>query len=172
MTARFRFALLASALLMAAACGGDATDKKATAAGGQPTPMPGQTPDEYRKAQQRYADSVLNQTSSAAEVVKKLGGDYAVGSVRLRDTLALLAEKSGCFLEGRKTDPYLAGTVSFFVFMSVVGSTSVYVQENATKWTSQAGNIVNSCLNVAARNWKFDPSYGKPASYITQVQFK
>jgi hypothetical protein len=171
MPARYRIALFASALVMAAACGGDAADKKPAANGGA-APAPGQTPDEYRKAQQRYADSVLNQTSSAAEVVKQMGGDYAVGSVRLRDTLALLAEKSGCFLEGRKTDPYLAGTVSFYVFMSVVGSTAVYVQENATKWTSQAGNIVNSCLNVAAKNWKFDPSFGKQASYITQVQFK
>lgn len=170
MSSRYRIALLAGALVIAAACGGDAADRKPAA--GEGAPAPGQSADEYRKAQQRLADSVLSHTSSAAEVVRDMGGDYAVGPARLRDTLSLLSEKTGCFLEGRKTDPYLAGTVSFFVSMSVVGSTAVYVQENATAWTSQAGNIVNSCLNVAAKDWKFGPSFGKPASYIAQVQFK
>ena len=54
--------------------------------------------------------------------------------------------------------------------MSVVGSNVVRVQES--QWTSQAGNIVDSCLNLASKDWKFDSSFGKTAAYITQVQFK
>lgn len=157
-------------ILTTAACGGDARDKSTKTSAARATPAV--SPDEYRKAQERYADSVLNQLKTSDQVVKELGGDYQVGSVKLRDSLAALATKTGCFLDGRKTDPYLAGTVSFFVFMSVVGSNVVRVQESATKWTSPAGNIVNSCLNVAAKDWKFDTTFGKPASYITQVQFK
>lgn len=164
---RFGASLLAIALLTAA-CGGDKAEKAPSAQaeneGG------GVSPDEYRKNQQRFADSVLNATTTAKQVVEKLGKDYAVGSTRLRDSLAALSTKSECFAQGRKSDPYLAGTVSYFVFMSVVGSNVVRVQES--HWTSQAGNIVDSCLNLAAKDWKFDSSFGKPAAYITQVQFK
>ena len=112
----------------------------------------------------------MSATTTAKQVVDKLGKGYAVGSTRLRDSLATLSTKSDCFGQGRKTDPYLAGTVSFFVFMSVVGSNVVRVQES--QWTSQAGNIVDSCLNLASKDWKFDSSFGKTAAYITQVQFK
>ena len=153
--------------LMAAACGGEKTEKAPTPAAVSDGAV---SPDEYRKAQQRFADSVLNATTTAKQVVAKLGKDYAVGSTRLRDSLAVLSTKSECFAQGRKSDPYLAGTVSFFVFMSVVGSNVVRVQES--QWTSQAGNIVDSCLNLASKDWKFDSSFGKTAAYITQVQFK
>jgi hypothetical protein len=162
---------MALGVLAAAACGGDAGDKTASTATTK-APAPTVSPDEYRKAQQRIADSVLNQIKGADDIVKDLGKGYEVGSVRLRDSIAVLATKSNCFLDGRQSDPYLAGTVSFYVFMSVVGTNVVRVQENATKWTSTAGNIVNSCLNVAAKNWTFDTSFGKPANYIIQVQFK
>ncbi len=127
---------------------------------------------DYRKRQQGYADSVLNASSSSKTVAEKLGKGYGVGSTRLRDTLALLvaANKDECFKAGRNTDPYLAGTVSFFVNMGVIGSDLVRVQES--KWTSAAGNIVDACLNKAAQSWKFDGTFGKPAAYIVQVQFK
>ncbi len=161
--------ITAGVVATAVACGGDSAPAGGTANG---APSPAVSPDEYRKAQERYADSVLNATVTAQQIVSKLGKDYKVGSVRLRDSLAALAEKSGCFLDGRKSDPYLAGTVSFYVFMSVVGSNVVRVQEDITTWTSPAGNIVNSCLNLAAKNWKFDVTYGAQGSYITQVQFK
>ncbi|MBM4194122.1 MAG: hypothetical protein FJ202_07065 [Gemmatimonadetes bacterium] len=157
---------LVAALLIAglAACGGDS--KPADPAANKPTV----SPDDFRKAQQAYADSVLNQAVTASSVVQKLGAGYEVGSVRLRDTLAALAGKTECFLNGRQADPYLAGTVTFFTFMSVVGTNVIRVQES--QWTSQAGNIVNSCLNLAAAKWKLDATFGKPASYITQAQFK
>ena len=127
---------------------------------------------DYRKRQQGFADSVLNASSSSKTVAEKLGKGYGVGSTRLRDTLALLvsANKDDCFKAGRNTDPYLAGTVSFFVNMSVIGSDIVRIQES--KWTSAAGNIVDACLNKAAQSWKFDGTFGKPAAYIVQVQFK
>ena len=127
---------------------------------------------DYRKRQQAFADSVLNASSSSKTVAEKLGKGYGVGSTRLRDTLALLvvANKDECFKAGRNTDPYLAGTVSFFVNMGVIGSDLVRVQES--KWTSAAGNIVDACLNKAAQSWKFDGTFGKPAAYIVQVQFK
>ncbi len=127
---------------------------------------------EYRKRQQSFADSVLNTAASAKAVVDKLGKGYAVGSIRLRDTLALLVRenKDACFKAGRETDPYLAGTVSIFVNMGVAGSDVVRVQKS--DWTSPAGNIVDACLNKASQGWKFDGTFGKPAAYITQVQFK
>jgi hypothetical protein len=163
---RVRSFFVATAVITAA-CGGDSPDKAPPAAAG---PAATVSPDDYRKAQQAYADSLLNATGSAADIVKKMGAEYAVGSTRLRDSLATLSTKTGCFMKGRESDPYLAGTVSYFVFMSVVGSNVVRVQES--QWTSAAGNIVDSCLNLAAKDWKFDVSFGKQGSYITQVQFK
>jgi hypothetical protein len=127
---------------------------------------------EYRARQQAFADSVLNASSNSKTVAQKLGKGYDVGSTRLRDTLALLVagNKDECFKAGRNTDPYLAGTVSFFVNMGVIGSDIVRIQES--KWTSAAGNIVDACLNKAAQSWKFDGTFGKPAAYIVQIQFK
>jgi hypothetical protein len=130
------------------------------------------SPDDYRKKQRAFADSVLNVTGSAKALVEKLGKGYAIGSIRLRDTVAMLAadKKADCFAVGRKVDPYLAGTVSFWVNISVIGSDIVRVQES--KWTSAAGNTVDACLNSAAKDWKFDATFGKPAAYIVQIQFK
>lgn len=152
------------------ACGGDSKEAPPASADGSPSAA--LSPDEYRKAQQRYADSVLNTAQTAAAIVGKLGKDYEVGSLALRDSLAALSGKTNCFAKGRESDPYLAGTVSFYVYMSVIGTNVIRVQEDITTWTSAAGNIVNSCLNVEAKKWSFDVSFGKPANYITQVQFK
>jgi len=155
-------------LLALAACGGDKAkdDDPATAA----TSKAPESPDAYRKRQQAFADSVLNANQTALTVVQRLGKGYAVGTVRLRDTVALLASKTDCFPTARKTDPYLAGTVSFFVNMSVIGSDVSRVQEST--WTSKAGNIADACLNEQSQQWKFDATFGKPAAYIVQVQFK
>lgn len=155
-----------SALTAVAACGGDSTAKVENA----PPATAAVSPEEYRKAQERYADSLINVTKTSKDVVDKLGKGYAVGSLRLRDSLGALTAKTDCYAKGRQSDPYLAGTVSYFVFMSVVGSNVVRVQEG--QWTSAAGNIVESCLNVASKNWRFDSSFGAPASYITQVLLK
>jgi hypothetical protein len=165
---RTRQTTLATLILFAVACGGDETPRKSPDSGIGANPAV--SPDAYRKQQQAYADSVLNRVAPASQVAKELGAGYEVGSTRLRDSLMVLATKSGCFMKGRESDPYLAGTVTWYVYMSVVGSNVVRVQKS--DWTSPAGNIVDSCLNLDSKNWKFDPSFGKPASYITQVQFK
>lgn len=158
-------------LAFAAACGSkDAANDEAA----QGAPADSLTEEEaaadYAKRQQAFADSVLNNTGDARTVVEKMGKGYAVASVRLRDTLALLSgQQEQCLKLGRDVDPYLAGTVSFLVNMSIIGSDIVRVQES--KWTSVAGNVVEACLNREAKNWKFDGTFGKPAAYIAQVQF-
>jgi hypothetical protein len=160
--------LIGVTVLALAACGGD----KKTADDTEKGPIsPNVSPEQYRKRQEQFADSVLNATSSAKVVAEKLGKGYAVGSARLRDTVAFLAgEKTDCFQIGRKTDPYLAGTVSFWVNMNVIGSDVVRVQDS--NWTSAAGSLVNACLGEQAKDWKFDTTFGTPAAYIVQVQFK
>jgi hypothetical protein len=161
--------VLACSLIALAACGGDKKKDDASAAGPNPD---GVSPDQYRKRQQAFADSVLNAAKPASKVVEQLGKGYAVGPVALRDTIAVLAQGSNCFKTGRDTDPYLAGTVSIFAHMAVIGVDLIQVQRSDTKWTSAAGDLVNACLDVAMKNWKLDPHFGKPAAYIVQVQFK
>jgi hypothetical protein len=156
------------AVLALAACRGDkerADDSKKAAASANVSP------EQYRKRQEQIADSVLNATSSAESIAEKLGNGYAVGSTRLRDTVAFLAgEKTDCFPIGHQTDPYLAGTVSFRVSMNATGSDVVHVQKS--DWTSAAGNLVDACLGEQAKGWKFDTTFGAPAAYIVQVQFR
>lgn len=157
------------ALVALAACGGDKTkdDDAATTAKAAKAP---ESAEQFRARQLAFADSVLNTSSAPAAVAKKLGKGYDVGSTRLRDTLSLIVSKADCFATARTTDPYLAGTVSFYVSISVIGSDIVGVQES--KWTSAAGNIADACLNAQAKQWKFDATFGKPAIYIVQAQFK
>jgi hypothetical protein len=163
-----RYALLVLPLLAAVACSKPKDkDDPETLAAKDPRTLP---PDVYRKKQQLFADSVLNAASPAKDVASKLGKGYEVGATTLRDTIAVLANKSECFAQGRGIDPYLAGTVSAQVHMSVIGSDMISVAK--AEWTSDAGNIVTACLNEKMRSWKFDPLYGKPATYVVQVQFR
>lgn len=164
---RIRSTALAALIMGAAACGGD--KEKGTEAKAAPPPV---SPDDYRKKQQAYAESVFTATGSARDVATKLGKGVDVGSIRMRDTVATLAVKSDCLSQGRQADPYLAGTVTFKLFMSVAGSTSIVVLRDESKWTSQAGNVVNACLDLAAKNWKLNESFGKQGDYVTQIQFK
>jgi hypothetical protein len=158
---------LCTLLILAAACSGDKPKDDADAANPAKAAV---SPEQYRKSQQAFADSVFNSTKPAAQVAQSLGKGYAVGPVALRDTIASLAVASNCFKTGRTTDPYLQGTVSVFAHMAVIGVDLVQVQES--KWTSAAGDLVNACLNLAMKNWKLGATFGKPAAYIVQVQFK
>ncbi|MCX5766092.1 MAG: hypothetical protein NTZ43_02555 [Gemmatimonadetes bacterium] len=126
----------------------------------------------YKRKQAAFADSVLQSVPNAKKVAEKLGQKYEVGSVTLRDTVALLARdpKHGCFERGKKFDPYLAGTVSFWINMSVVGSDVIRVEEST--WTSRAGGLVDECLLEASKSWKFSAAFGAPNAYIVQVQFR
>ena len=130
------------------------------------------SPDSYRKKQQEFADSVLNTAKPVKQVVEQLGKGYEVGPVALRDTIASLAQNTKCFKAGRDKDPYLAGTVSIFAHMAVIGVDLMQVQVSGTKWTSPAGELVNACLDGEMKKWKLDMRYGPPAAYIVQVQFK
>ena len=160
--------LLISSVFVLAACGDTSKDDAAS----KPPATAAISPDEYRKRQQAFADSVLNTSKPVAKVVEQLGKGYAVGPVALRDTLASLAQNTNCFKTGRNTDPYLAGTVSIFAHMAVIGVDLIQVQRSDTKWTSAAGELVNACLETEMKKWKLDMSFGKPAAYIVQVQFK
>lgn len=162
-----KYALIC-ALFAITACGSDKSKDDVTSKPVNPNAI---SPDEYRKRQQAFADSVLNAAKPVAKVVEQLGKGYAVGPVALRDTIASLAQGTNCFQTGRKTDPYLAGTVSIFAHMAVIGVDLIQVQTSDTKWTSAAGDLVNACLNTEMKNWKLDMRYGKPAAYIVQVQF-
>jgi hypothetical protein len=166
---KLKHVALCSLFALGACGGGDKTKDDAGTKAVNPTAL---SPDEYRKRQQAFADSVLNTTKSASKVVEQLGKGYAIGSVALRDTIASLAQNTNCYKTGRNTDPYLAGTVSIFAHMAVIGVDLLQVQQSGTKWTSAAGDIVNACLDTEMKKWKLDMRYGKPAAYIVQVQFK
>src|ERR1039458_2361472 len=162
-----RTSLMLLSLVAIGACGGDKKKDDAPADAKAAAP---QSADAYRKQQIAFADSVLNTVAAPATVAQRLGKGYEVGSTRLRDTLATIAASTDCFPSARKTDPYLAGTVTFYVNISIIGSDRRGPED--TKWTSAAGNIVDACLNGQAKQWKFDATFGKPAAYLVQVQFK
>jgi hypothetical protein len=161
------------AVLTLAACSGDKVQPADTSAASALTPeqQEAKTAADYKKRQAAFADSVLQTVTPTPEIVKKLGKGFSVGGPVLRDSLlAYIAKSPQCYQDGKRVDPYLAGTVSFFIHMSVVGSDVVRVQES--QWTSQAGNIADKCFNDAALKWKFGMGISKPGAYILQVQFK
>jgi hypothetical protein len=161
---------IACVAVILSGCGGNAPEAARPESADMPSVRV--STEQYRKEQERRADSVLTQLKTADQVAKSLGRGYMAGSERLRDSVTALATRTSCFEDARQTDPYLAGTVSFLVVVTESGPDVAQVQENATVWTSTAGNIVNSCLNVAAKDWRFDGRFGKAGNYITQVQFK
>ncbi len=127
--------------------------------------------EDYRKRQAAFADSVLGSAKGVAEVAKTFGKEVTVGNVAMRDTLYKYVEATPeCLRNGRDADPYLAGTVNFYIHMSVVGSDVVRVQKS--EWTSPAGVITDKCLNEAATKWKFPMGMAKQGHYMLQVQFK
>jgi len=126
---------------------------------------------EYKTRQTAFADSVLQSASSTRQVVDKLGKAYEVGSLPMRDSLVQWVRRTPeCYANGKALDPYLAGTVTFRIHMSVVGSDNVRVQESS--WTTKAGGMVETCFNEAAAKWKFPMGMAKQGMYLLQVQFK
>lgn len=127
--------------------------------------------EEFRKRQESFADSVLGSTANVKAIAEKLGKSYTVGSVQLRDSLVkMVAATPQCFKDAKAVDPFLAGTVTFRIHMSVVGSDNVRVQES--NWTSQAGTIADKCFNEQAPKWKFPMGLGAQGFHLLQVQFK
>lgn len=170
----FRFSAVALVLVFAAAaCSGEKVKPEGEEAKSALTPeeLEARKAAEYQKKQSAFTDSVLKNASSAAEIAKKNGADVTVGSLPMRDSLVkYVAASPQCVAAGREIDPYLAGTVSFYVHMSVVGSDVVRVQ--SSEWTSPAGNVVDKCFTEAATKWKFPMGMAKQGKYILQVQFK
>ena len=126
---------------------------------------------DYQKRQAAFADSVLGSAKGVQELAKTFGKDVQVGSVAMRDSLMKYVDAAPqCFQNGRDIDPYLAGTVTFYIHMSVVGSDVIRVQKS--EWTSQAGVVTDKCFNDLAVKWKFPMGMAKQGYYLLQVQFK
>lgn len=158
---------LGAVLMLGGACRRDkSTDEELTAKAAV------NEPEAWKKKQAAFADSVLQSAPNAKKVVDKLGAKYEVGSTTLRDSVSALAHdaKADCFGRGKLVDPFLAGTVTFWVNMSVVGSDVIRVQES--KWTTPAGDVVDGCLGELVKGWKFSTALGAPNAYIVQVQFR
>ena len=165
---------IAIAALALAACSGEKVqpaDSNAAEAALTPAEKEARTVAEYKKRQAAFADSVLNTVTPTTKVVEKLGKGYAVGTLAMRDSLvAFVGRTPQCYRDGKGVDPYLAGTVTFAIHLSVIGSDIIRVQES--QWTSQAGNISDKCFNDAARQWKLPMGMAKQGWYVLQVQFK
>ena len=161
------------AALSLAACGGDKVQPDGEGADSALTAeqREAKSAEEYKKRQATFADSVLGNARSATEVAKGYGKGVEVGNVQMRDSLLKFVEAAPqCFKNARDVDPYLAGTVTFYIHMSVVGSDVVRVQ--TSQWTSQAGNMADKCLTEAATKWKFPMGMARQGQYVLQVQFK
>jgi len=173
-----RIALLSALALTSvlAACKGEkvqpeGSDAAASAANLTPEQREAKAAEDYKKKQAAFADSVLKNSASTKVIVGKLGKGYEVGTVAMRDSLmAHIGKTPQCYKDGKNIDPYLAGTVSFFIHLNPAGSDLIRVQES--QWTSQAGNVTDKCLNEAARQWKLPMGMGKQGAYVVQVQFK
>jgi hypothetical protein len=167
-----RTALLA--VLALAACSRDKVqpaDSAAAEATLTPEQEEAKSAAEYKKRQAAFTDSVLHTVTPTTKLVKKYGEEFAVGSLKMRDSLlTFIAKTPQCYKDGKALDPYLAGTATFYIHMSVVGSDVIRVQES--QWTSQAGNITDKCFNDAARQWKLGMGLAKQGKYLLQVQFR
>ncbi len=168
-----RLTTLSLVALLATACRGDKVQPDGAAADSSLTEEQKAVKgaEEYRQKQAAFADSVLGHARSATEVAESYGKGVQVGTVQMRDSLLKFVQATPqCFKNGRDVDPYLAGTATFYIHMSVVGSDVVRLQKG--EWTSQAGMIVEKCFNDVAPKWKFPMGMAKQGQYVLQVQFK
>lgn len=166
----FERMMLGAILMVAVACG---NDKAADAGASTDLPATEEAIKEaYKQKQAAWADSVLRTAPNATQVVKKLGPKYDSAPLALSDAITVLAKdpKYACHDKGKAVDPYLAGVVSLWVNMSVIGADVIQVQ--TSQWTSELGTAVNDCLNTAAKSWTLSASLAKPGAYIAQVQFR
>lgn len=77
-----------------------------------------------------------------------------------------------CFQEfGQKADPTLAGNVAMVVRVGDSGISDTRVGNS--RWTSNAGQAVNTCLSQKAKQaWKVAPGVVKPGQYVVQLSFR
>lgn len=169
----FRFAFAIAVLTIAAACAKEKVQPDESGADSALTPeqKEAKAAEDYKKKQAAFADSVLGNSANVKAIAEKLGKGYNVGTVAMRDTLLKhVGTVPQCYADGKNLDPYLAGTVTFFIHMNPAGSDVVRVQEG--QWTSQAGAVTEKCFNDAARTWKFPMGMAAQGAYLLQVQFK
>jgi len=83
-----------------------------------------------------------------------------------------LAFQRFCYQEfGQKADPTLAGNVAMVVRIGDSGVSETRVGNS--RWTSNAGQAVNTCLSQKARQaWKVAPGAVKPGQYVVQLSFR
>jgi len=77
-----------------------------------------------------------------------------------------------CYQEfGQKADPTLAGNVAMVVRVGDGGISDTRVGNS--RWTSNAGQAVNTCLSQKAKQaWKVAPGLVKPGQYVVQLSFR
>ena len=164
-----RWIVVVLAGLVCAACGRE-DDASASEVPTRKAAAARMTKEAYTTSRRVYADSVLRAAKSAPEVAREIGQEVHVAPARMTDSLTALSGSTDCFVVGRNVDPYLAGTVNFAVYMSAIGSS--LIQVNQSNWTSAAGNVVNACLNLRAKEWYFGPRDGPWGIVVGQVRFK
>ena len=76
-----------------------------------------------------------------------------------------------CYSEfGQKADPTLRGNVALAVTVGRNGISDVRVGDS--RWSGNAGQAVNRCLNQRVRQaWKLAPGAVKPGTYTVQLSF-
>lgn len=77
-----------------------------------------------------------------------------------------------CYQEfGQKADPTLVGNVAMVVRVSDGGISETRIGNS--RWTSNAGQAVNTCLSQKAKQaWKVAPGVVKPGQYVVQLSFR
>ena len=114
------------------------------------------------------------------EELARAAGSSGASTARIPDAPAALREtverevsfQRFCYQEfGQKADPTLAGNVAMIV---TVGSSGISGTEvGNSRWTSNTGRAVNTCLSQKARQaWKLEPGAVKPGRYVVQLSFR
>ncbi len=161
-------ALLALALTSLVACSSKDEEEEADSAGAAAVQPPSN--EDYAARQQSFVDSLIKTTPTPQQLAVSLGAGYVAAPAELADSVTARIAKSDCFDKGREIDPYLGGTIHVMAHVSVIGVDNAYVQDS--KWSSAAGNIVNSCLNGQAKSWKLGRLAPMNFAYLVRYDFK
>lgn len=115
-----------------------------------------------------------------AELARAAGTSSGGSTARIPDAPAALLEtvqrevsfQRFCYQEfGQKADPTLAGNVAMIVTVGSGGISGAEVGNS--RWTSNSGRAVNTCLAQKARQaWKLEPGAVKPGRYVVQLSFR
>ena len=131
------------------------------------TNIPAAAPDTFKR-------------KTAADLARESGASTGGSTARIPDAPAALLEtvqrevsfQRFCYQEfGQKADPTLAGNVAMIVTVSSSGVSGAEVGNS--RWTSNTGRAVNTCLSQKAKQaWKLEPGAVKPGRYVVQLSFR